>query len=94
MTSKSSPHLAVSAVSSALLTLYLPLGFMRSCVPGRTVMAWLTPLEISRVRFKLPGSLPRASSTQPLLPADAVDLGVEGGEVAMGAALVIRQMSE
>jgi hypothetical protein len=44
--------------------------------------------------FKLPGSLPRDSSVQPLLLADAVDLDVEGGEVAMGAALVIRQMFE
>ena len=28
---------------------------------------------------------------EPLLPADAADLGVEGGEVAMGGAPVIRQ---
>ena len=57
-------------------------------------MAWFAPVDMSRLMFKLPGSLPFASNTQPLLPADAVDLALTGGEVAMGAALVIRQKVE
>jgi hypothetical protein len=64
---------------------------MVNCVPGRAVIDWFAAVDMSRLMFKLPGSLPFASSTQPLLPADAADLGVEGGEVAMGGAPVIRQ---
>jgi hypothetical protein len=72
----------------------LPEGFMRNCVPGRTVIDWFAPVEMSRLMFKLPGSLPFASSTHPLLPAGAVGLTLVGGEVAMGKALVIRQTVE
>jgi len=43
------------------------------------VMAWFAPVDMSRLMFKLPGSLPFASNTQPLLPADAVDLALTGG---------------
>jgi hypothetical protein len=49
---------------------------------------------MSRLMFKLPGSLPFASNTHPLPPAGAVGLTLVGGEVAMGAALVIRQTVE
>ena len=94
MTNKSSPHFAVWAVSAFLSTLDLPEGFMVNCVPGRTVIDWFAPVDMSRLMFKLPESLPFASNTQPLLPAVAVGLTLVGGEVAMGAALVIRQKVE